>query len=89
MEVEVLGGETMPVSLRRVLNAAPADRRPDAAGVTVVTQCSVDRLPRLQQLAKAWGGAVSAAVYVEGEPGGAAEGEVRIKAEISRCNSDE
>jgi hypothetical protein len=30
----------------------------------VITQCSVDRLPNLERLARAWDGAISAAVYV-------------------------
>ena len=34
------------------------------AACYAVTQCSLDRLPRLEALARAWGGAVSAAVYI-------------------------
>lgn len=36
----------------------------EAGDVTIVTQASVDRLPRLQQMASSWPGAISAAVYV-------------------------
>jgi len=34
------------------------------AQCTLVTQCSVDRLGRLEQQARAWGGRLSAAVYI-------------------------
>lgn len=35
-----------------------------ASGVTVVTQCSVDRLPRLEAMCRSWAGAISCAVHV-------------------------
>lgn len=37
--------------------------------VTIVTQCSIDRLPRLRAMCKSWTGAISCAVHVpRGEP---------------------
>jgi len=38
--------------------------RPEEASVTLVTQCSIDRLPKLERLALAWGGDVSVALYI-------------------------
>jgi hypothetical protein len=37
---------------------------PAADDITLVTQCSPDRLQRIQQLARIWNGPISAAVYV-------------------------
>ena len=49
-------------------SGAAAERRlrSDAGGVTLVTQCSASKLPRLAALASEWGGPVSAALYVPG-----------------------
>ena len=49
-------------------SGAAAERRlrTDADGVTVVTQCSPSKLPRLAALANEWGGPMSAALYVPG-----------------------
>lgn len=56
------------------VDAAPARRRDPRFDVTVVTQLSVDRLPRLVALTAAWRGPVSAAVFVPGPPAKLAAG---------------
>eukprot|EP01116_Phalansterium_solitarium_P010970 TRINITY_DN26577_c0_g1_i1.p1 TRINITY_DN26577_c0_g1~~TRINITY_DN26577_c0_g1_i1.p1 ORF type:complete len:611 (+),score=122.38 TRINITY_DN26577_c0_g1_i1:46-1833(+) len=38
---------------------------PAADDVTMTTMCTYDRLPRLKQMAQAWGGPISAALYLE------------------------
>ena len=59
------GGDTRCVG--RPSGAAAERRlRTDADGVTVVTQCSPSKLPRLAALASEWGGPMSAALYVPG-----------------------
>jgi glycosyltransferase-like protein LARGE len=71
-EDEILGGMVpLPyVTFPRWL--APPARAPPAAPVTLVTQCSPDRLPRLAAAIEAWRGPVSAAIYVDAPAGSAA-----------------
>jgi len=45
--------------------------------ITIVTQCSVDRLPKLQALAEAWSGKISCAVHV---PAGEADAATALAA---------
>ena len=33
--------------------------------ITIVTQCSIDRLPQLRSMCQAWSGIVSVAVYIK------------------------
>jgi hypothetical protein len=55
----------------------------------VITQCSVDRLHNLENLAKAWNGAVSAAVYVPTATAAAqSENLARIKAFGTKMRKD-
>ena len=52
-----------------------------ASAITLVTQCSLDRLPRLRGLLCAWGGAASAAVLLDSPEGSeaAVEGESSVR----------
>jgi len=51
---------------------APPARAAPSAPVTLVTQCSLDRLPQLRSAIEAWRGPVSVAVYIEHPEGSAA-----------------
>lgn len=74
---EVLGGyraavEVAPPTWLVCQPAAicPPPRQTDAAGaVTLVTQCSIDRLPRLHAQLLSWGGLASVAVFIRAPVG--------------------
>lgn len=53
--------------------------RGDPRAITIVTQCSVDRLPRLAAMAAAWEGEISCAVLIPSDADSAAEARVAIE----------
>lgn len=69
---------------------APPARAPPAAPITLVTQCSTDRLPRLAAAIEAWRGPVSAAIYVDAVAGSdaAAQVEASLQVELRRLSLD-